>query len=404
MNKILQIVKKLDFLFKCSGTTLAAGNSAEIGDDANYVVWDGNKWTNQISLDEQSIAEIAGIEIIQPAGALVNRDKLEYVRLRIDGEEYKYANFNEVMCPAFRAGDPNNGPFFGGRVKVGESYQDLPESFCHNIGVPMLLGGDYTDAVPKVGPGESINVEVRAPRAAEGGADIVDDFMVRLSVVECRTMDMFKKLGEMYGWMSGSQVEQKFTLLDLEENGDIGDYDVTKTVDMNNSAGALSMDYWTALYGGLSARKPYIYPYIRYANNAAPSVTNSEYTFTKVGSKVLSDSQQLDWNFDNRDALKLDYIGVTPHANQDFTRVYIQGRDANPYVLTPDNEYNEYPMPVNTLFATDNVKGPASIGRGIVIWNTKGHVSVMDNGTSIPAWATGVRGAEVSVWGKKYEF
>lgn len=400
----MQIVKKLDFHFKCSGTTLSAGNSAQIGDDSNYVVWDGDKWTNEYKLDEISIAEIAGIELIQPRYAVGVRDKLEYIRLRIDGEEYKHVNFNEHMCPAFNANEANNGPFFGGMVKVGDRYENLPTSFCHNMGKPMLLGGDPTDAVPKVGPGDSINVEVRAPRAAEGGADITQDFVVRLSVVECRSMEMFKKLGDMYGWMSADSVNQNFTLMDIEENGDLGDYDVAKTVDMKDSAGALSMDYWTALYGGLDARKPYIYPYIRYGNNAAATVTNSEYIFTKVGSKVLADAQSLEWNFDNRKALKLEHIGVTPHSDQSYTRVYIQGRDANPYVWTPDDVENEYPMPVGLKYDDKNYHGPAAIGRGLVIWNTKGHVSVMDNGTSIPAWANGVRAAAVGIWGKAYEF
>lgn len=401
---MLQLVKKLDFHFKASGTTISAGNSVQVGDDSNYVVFDGEKWTNEYKLDENSIAEIAGIELIQPRYAVGVRDKLEYIRLRIDGEEYKHVNFNEHMAPAYNASVANNGPFFGGQVKVGDGYEPLPNSFCHNIGVPMLLGGHYTEAVPKVGPGDSINVEVRAPRSAEGGADITKDFVVRLSIVECRSKEMFAKLGAMYGWMAGNAVSQNFTLRDLEENGDVEEFDVTKTVDMADAGGAQSLDYWTALYGGLDARKPYIYPYIRYGNNAAATTTNEEYIFTKTGSKVLHDEQELDWNFDTRKALKLQHIGVTPHADQKYTRVHIQGRDSNPYAWTPEDVENEYPMPVGLKYDDENYHGPASIGRGLVIWNTKGHVSVKDNGTSIPAFASGVRGAAVGVWGKKYEF
>ena len=401
---MLQIAKKIDFHFKASGTTISAGNSVQIGDDANYVVWDGEKWTNEYQLDENTVAEIAGVELIQPQFGVGVRDKLEYIRLRIDGEEYKHVNFNEHMCPAFSAHVANNNRFFGGTVKVGDGYEDLPTSFCHNIGKPMLLGGHYKEAVPKVGPGESINVEVRAPRTAEGGADITQDFVVRLSVVECRSKEMFEKLGTMYGWMSGHTISQNFTLMDLEENGDVGHFDVVKSVDMVDSTGALSLEYWTALFGGLDARKPYIYPYIRFGNNAAASVTNEEYIFTKTGSKVLSDSQELDWNFDKRRALKLEHIGVMPHADQKYTRVYVQGRDSNPYAWTPEDVENEYPMPVGLKYDDDNYNGPAAVGRGIVIWNTKGHVSIKDNGTSIPAWASGVRGAAVGIWGKHYEF
>ena len=402
----MQIAKKIDFHFNCDagGTTISAGDSTQIGEDSNYTVWDGEKWTNEYRLDENSVAEIAGIELIQPQYAVGVRDKLEYIRLRIDGEEYKHVNFNEQMCPAFSAHVPNNSPFFGGSVKVGDSYENLPTSFCHNIGVPMLLGGHYTEAVPKVGPGDTINVEVRAPRAAEGGADITKDFVVRLSVVECRTMEMFKKLGDMYGWLSGNSISQNFTLMDLEEKGAVEKFDVTKSVDMVDTTNTDSLEYWTALYGGLDSRKPYIFPYIRYGNNAAASVTNEEYIFTKTGSKVLHDEQELDWNFDKRKALKLEHIGVTPHADQKYTRVFVQGRDANPYMWTPEDVQNECPMPTGLLYDSLNYHGPAAIGNGMVIWNTKGHISIKDNGTSIPAWADGVRGSTVGVWGKKYEF
>ena len=401
---MLQLVKKIDFRFLGATTAIAAGNSVETGDAAAYDVFDGERWTNQYTLDEQSIAEIAGIELIGPMSVLGVRDKLEYVRLRIDGEEYKHVNLNEMMAPPFSAYESNMSPFFGGSVKVGDGYEPLPHSMCHNIGIPMLLGGSPMEAVPKVGPGMKISVEVKAPRAAEGGANIANDFTVRLSVVQCRTTEMFKKLGEHYGWLSGNSVPQSFKFMDFEENGDIAEYSVDKTVDMMED-GVFKMDNWTELYGGLDAKKPYIYPYIRYANNAAATVTNEEYVFTKVGSNVLHDEQELDWNFEKKEALKLQHIGVDPNANQRYTRVYIQGRDSNPYAWTPNTAQNEFPMPVERTDPPAHFKGPAALGRGMIIWNTKGNVGIRDTGTAIPAWGTPpARGSTVAVWGKSYKF
>lgn len=401
---MLQLVKKIPFRFTFSGTTLSAGNEVETGEDANYDVYDGEKWTNEYELDEQSIAEIAGIELIGPISALGVRDKLEYVRIRIDGEEYKHVNLNEMMAPPFSAYEPNQSPFFGGKVKVKDDYEKLPESFCHNIGVPMLLGGHPTEAVPKVGPGMTISVEVRAPRAAEGGADTTNDLIVMLSVVQCRTTEMFKKLGEHYGWLSGNSIGQNYKFADFEENGDIAEYSVQKSVDMTEDGG-FSMDNWTELFGGLDQRKPNVYPYIRYANNATATTTNEEYTFTKVGSRVLKDEQVLDWSFNKGEALLLKHIGVAPHANHQYTRVNIQGRDSNPWAWTPNTAQNEYPMPLDRTSPPLHYHGPADLGRGLIIWNTKGSISVKDNGTSIPAWAAPpVRGTTVAVWGKQYDF
>ena len=407
---MLQLVKKIPFRFQfsASGDSLSAGNYVETGDDSSYDVYDGSKWTNQYELDEQSIAEIAGIELVGPISATGIRDKLEYVRLRIDGEEYKHININEMMAPPFSAYEPNSlTPFFGGMVKVGDNYEQLPHSFCHNIGVPMLLGGKTTDAVPKVGPGQKISVEVRAPRSAEGGATISNDMYVILSVVQCRTIDMFSKLGSHYGWLSGNNIPQDFVFQDMEENGDVAEYTVSKTVDMTEegAGGALSLDDWTEVYGGLDQRKPSIYPYIRYANNAAATTTNEEYEFTKVGSKVLHDEMELSWNFEKREAILLNHIGVDPHANHLYTRMFINGRDSNPYSYTPDSGLNEYPMPGDRTQPPIHYHGPAALGRGAIVWNTKGYIGVKDNGTSIPAWSTApARGTTVAVWGKKFRF
>ena len=268
----------------------------------------------------------------------------------------------------------------------------------------MLLGGHPTEAVPKVGPGQKISVEVKAPRAAEGGAAIANDMIVRLSVVQSRTTDMLKKLGEHYGWLSGNNVFQSFVFRDFEENGDIAEYSVDKTVDMGEN-GVFSLDDWTEVYGGLDAKKPYIYPYIRYANNATATTPNSEYVFTKIGNNVLHDEQELSWNFEKREALKLNHIGVLPHANSQNTRVYIQGRDSNPYSWTPAGVQNEFPMPLDRTLPPIHYDGPADLGRGMIIWNTKGNVGIKDDGTAIPAWAAPpVRGATVAVWGKYYRF
>ena len=401
---MLQLVKKIDFDFDFATTNLAVGNKAENGDAAAYQVYDGDKWTNQYQLDENSCAEIAGIELIGPMSGAGIRDKLEYVRLRIDGEEYKHINMNEMMAPSATAYEANRSPFYGGWVKVGDGYENLPHTFCHNIGIPMLLGGNPMDAVPKVGPGMKIGVEVRAPRAAEGGTAISHSLTVRLNIVQVRTDEMFKKLGEHYGWLNGSQINQSFKFRDLEENGDVAEYDVQKAVDMNEG-GSFNLDQWTSVYGGLDAKKPYIYPYIRYANNAAATTTNEEYIFTKTGSHVLHDEQELDWNFDKKEALKITHIGSTPHDDQAFTRVYVSGRDSNPYAQTPNSALNEYPLGAERTSPPLQYQGPAALGRGVIIWNTKGNVGIKDNGTSIPAWATPpTRGATVAVWGKSYKF
>jgi len=38
-----------------------------------------------------------------------------------------------------------------------------------------------------------------------------------------------------------------------------------------------------------------------------------------------------------------------------------------------------------------------------LVWDEKAEVQILDNGAAVPAWAPGVSGAMVGLWGKYYE-
>jgi len=342
------------------------------------------------TLDNDSVMELAGIELIGPVTAAGARQKIESIKVLVDGEEISDLVFNELMCPVYNAATMNKNPFFGGNGKL----VDQPEGFCFNLGVPLLMGGSPMDACPKIGPKETLGFEIKAPRAAEGGATIDEDVTIRASLVEAKTIEVVERTLSAYGLVSGGAIDQSFSVVDLSGNRTLS---VTKTV-------PLALNKWTSLYGGEAASKPYVKNYITYAQNAIASTANSAYRFTRSGKYVLHNFMELDWNLDNDEAVRLTHIGVVPRTNLDYMRVWASGRE------TPGNDWqninedvNMFPMPLDSNALTAIYSGPVALPRPELIWNQKAYLELKDNGTSVPAWTAAEDGAMVALWGKVFE-
>ena len=334
--------------------------------------------------------ELAGIEILGPVTPGGARQKIESIKILADGEEIADIVFNELMCPAYDAATMNKNPFFGGNGKLANQ----PEGFCFNLGIPLLMGGSPMDACPKIGPKESLGVEIKAPRAAEGGATIDENVIIRASLVEAKTIELVERTLTTYGLVSGGAVDQSFSILDLSTNRTLG---VTKTV-------PLALNRWTSLYGGEAAAKPYVKNYITYAQNAIATTENSAFRFTRDGKYVLHTWMDLGWNLDEDEAVRLTHVGVVPRTNLDYMRMWISGRE------TPGNDWHEinedknmFPMPLDPNALTAIYNGPRELARPELVWNQKAYLELKDNGTSVPAWAAAVDGAMVAIWGKTFE-
>ena len=371
MGELLS-VRKIDFEFDFATTNLPAGAATESGDTST---------TEPYELDNDSVMELAGIELIGPVTADGVRQKIESIKIKIDGEVVPDIVFNELMAPPYHRATRNELVFHEGGL-------------CFNLGKPLLLGGDPIDACPKIGPKETLGFEVKAPRAAENGATITEKMIIRATVVEAKTEEVMKRTLDAYGLLEGGNIRQSFSVVDLSTNDTI---DVTKTV-------PATLDDWTSLHGGLAAAKPYVTNYITYAQNAAATTTNSEYRFTRSGSRVLHDFMELYWNFDEKNAVRLTHIGVLEHDNLGYVRVYVSGRESpgNDWMIANSTE-NMFPMPLNPDANVHHYHGPAKLPRAELIHNQKAYLEIKDTGTSIPAWASGVSGTMVAVWGKRFK-
>lgn len=374
-------IRKKDFAFDFATTNLAAGGSTSSGDTSTE---------DPYELDNDSVAELFGLELIGPVTLAAARQKIESITILVNGSEVDDISFNELMAPPYNVATMNHNPFFGGTG----AYASYPPSLCFNLGVPLLMGGSPADAAIKIGPQDTIGFRIKAPRAAEGGAAITENVIIRANIAEAKTQEVVDRTLTSYGLMSGATIDQNFQVMDLSTNDLI---DVKKTWPSD-------LDNWTGLYGGQAAAKPYVATYITYAQNAVATTTNSAYRFTMSGSRVLHDDMEYYWNLDHKKATRITHVAALDHANLASMRMYISGRE------TPGNDWsvvnnteNMYPMPLAPNAANTIYVGPAAYPRAELIHNQKAYLEIMDDGTSIPAWAAGVQGAMVAVWGKKYE-
>jgi len=380
IGEILDI-RKRDFLCNFDTTNLSVGGSTDSGDTGMDVAYE---------LDNDSVMELAGIELIGPVTAGGVRQPIESVEILIDGSVVDDIVFNDLMAPAWNAATVNQNPFFGGNGRLANQRA----GFCFNLGVPLLMGGDPISACPKIGPKETLGFRVKAPKDAENGVTVDEDMIIRASVVEAKTREVVERVLGAYGTASGGNVEQSFEVVNMGNNDS---FSVSKSV-------PLDLNMWTSLYGGQAAAKPYVTNYITYAKNAIATATNTSYQFTRSGRYVLHDFMDLSWNFDRTEAVQVTHVGVSDRVNLKQMRMYVSGRE------TPGNEWhvvteseNMFPMPLSADASENIYVGPAELAKPELIYNQKAYLELMDDGTSIPAWASGVTGAMIAVWGKKFE-
>lgn len=340
-------------------------------------------------MDNDSVLELFGLELFGPVTMAGARQKIESIKILVDGAEVDDIYFNELMAPPVHAGIMNRNPFFGGYG----AHADLPNMMCFNLGVPLLMGGSPMDATIKVGPQETLAFRIKAPRAAEGGGTINENVKIRANIVEAQTKEVVERTLTSYGLVSGGNIDQSFTVMDLSTNDKI---EVSKTV-------PLDLDQWTGLYGGEAAAKPYVTNYITYAQNAIATTENSAYRFTMDGNRVLHDDMKFYWNLDQKKAVRITHVGVKTQTNLKYMRMYINGREnpGNEWHIV-DTEQNMFPMPLSDDANVDIYNGPAAFPRAELIHNQYAYLEVKDDGTSIPAWSASATGAMVAFWGKKF--
>lgn len=350
--------------------------------------------TDPYELDNDTVLELFGLELIGPVTPAAARQKIESIKILVDGSEVDDIVFNELMAPPWHAATENRNPFFGGNGALNL----LPAGMCFNLGTPLLMGGSPIDATIKVGPQETLGFRIKAPRDAENGATINENLKIRANIIEAKTKSVVERTLESYGLASGGNIDQSFTVMDLSTNDKL---EVSKT---GPDAISTDLDSWTSLWGGQAAAKPYVTNYITYAQNAVATTTNSAYRFTMEGNRVLHDDMKFYWNLNEKKAVRITHVAALKHANLKYMRMYISGREnpGNEWHII-DEDQGMFPMPLTPDASEKVYVGPGAFPRAELIHNQKAYLEIKDDGTSIDAWASATSGAMLAIWGKKFE-
>jgi len=322
-------------------------------------------WTptvpTELETDDQTVLEPYRVEIFPPMDSGAVKD-LEYVMLRIAGEDYEHIWLDELMTPPVNEVSPVLGLDLGIPILSGlKPWYSFDGKLLKPANVmPSVL---ESGRCPKLGPKKKMGIKVKTVDALSGTMD----FIVRIWLMRVRGESMLKRV-------LGNTIEQSVTLENIEEN---------KAMTFSKPSIPVTLSDFTKLAGGGDQNFPKIYPLITYALNKTATTVNTEYEFDYDSGKVDSEYRNLKWNYEDTEAVRITHMGLSPAANSLKTRFRIEGRDKNPWFTTRQYE-NAFPMPLNQAGAMV-YQGFTKLPLPWLLWSNKGSIQHMDNGTLIAA-------------------
>lgn len=180
-----------------------------------------------------------------------------------------------------------------------------------------------------------------------------------------------------------------------------------RTVVINKSPIPVNADSWLTLPGGKDQAIPKINPFARYAYNLANTDgQQGDYQFRLETGTVLEEQENMYFEFDDKDALLIEGLGIKAAANLAQTGLMISG-DYHP--KGPTSRTSLFPTTVGInelnfgfLFPFAPVTHPyyaaiPKLARPYLIWNEIGYVVIRDDGVgavavnSVMAALTGMR-------------
>jgi len=322
-------------------------------------------WTptvpTELETDDQTVLEPYRVEIFPPMQGGAVQD-LEYVMLRIAGEDYEHIWLDELMTPPVNEASPVLGLDLGIPILAGLKPW---YSFDGKLIKPAneMPGTLESGRCPKLGPKKKMGIKVKTVDALSGTMD----FIVRIWIMRVRGESMLRRV-------LGNSIEQSITLENIEEN---------KAMTFSKPSIPVTLSDFTKLAGGNDQVFPKVFPLITYSLNKVATTVNTEYEFNYDSGNVSYEYRNLKWNLEDEEAVRITHLGVAPAANSLQTRFNLEGRDKNPWFITRQYE-NAFPIPLaqsGTLVS----QGFSRLPLPWLLWSNKGSITHQDNGTLIAA-------------------
>jgi len=383
--------KIITFKFPFSVTATTPGASVQVGDDPAYVWEHGTeRYSKPWECAPDMVAELEGLEVIGPFDAFGNRVPIKRIAPVVAGNDIgENIAINEHMAPALR----------DGQMDAGYPFRD--RQTCINFGKALLMSGPADTTSIKIGPSETLNIKVEFPTLAHGGdAAITTDMIIKAHVAFAKGQDQMlnalkaSSVAEVSAAANSNQIRQLAVLGDIE----IADVVGTQTIDRSVPA---TIDNWSSLNMGQNADDPQIRRIMMYSKNNQATNVNQEMELVRDGQYVQVPFMNMRWTATMKNFYRFTHCGVIPHANS-YQIKFDKGNSRYPMIFQVEPADNAMVMPLPRIVAGNRFGGPTELERPYTLMNEIGSVKITDNGVSIPAWAAGVRGFEIALWGYQY--
>ncbi|MBA7609676.1 hypothetical protein ES703_16867 [subsurface metagenome] len=189
-----------------------------------------------------------------------------------------------------------------------------------------------------------------------------------------------------------------------------------RTVNISKAPIPINGDTWKTLPGGVDQGVPKINPFARYAYNAlATDGLQGDYQFRFTQAGVIDENENLYFEFDDKDALLVLGLGVSPSFDTLMPPAGVFPNLARTGLRIAGDYHPKGPTTRLSMFPTDglmnqlnygwlpvvlNVAAPVApldiyvaipkLERPYLIWDEIGYVTVRDNGVAVPADPLGV--------------
>lgn len=158
-----------------------------------------------------------------------------------------------------------------------------------------------------------------------------------------------------------------------------------RTVPIIKAAIPITGDSWLTLPGGVYQAVPKINPFARYAYNAlATDGLQGDYQFRFTQGGVLDENENLYWEFDEKDALLIKGLGVSPSFDTLMPPLGVFPNLARMGLRIDGNYHPKGPTTRLSLFPTDVVSNHLNYGWYPVVVNVAAPVAPLDVYVAIP--------------------
>ena len=158
-----------------------------------------------------------------------------------------------------------------------------------------------------------------------------------------------------------------------------------RTLPIVKPAIPINGETWLTLPGGKDQAIPKINPYARYAYNAlATDGLQGDYQFRFQTGGVIEEQENLYWEFDDKDALLIQSLGVTANNDTLMPPIGVFPNLARTGLRIAGDYHPKGPTTRQSLFPTDGLINQITYGRFDIVWNVVFPIAPIDVYNAIP--------------------